>query len=51
VFFIIWGSRAIKRKIGEGMFFCPRCGADREYAMQKVRRWFTLFFIPLFPIG
>ena len=26
-------------------------GADRSYVLQQIRRWFTLFFIPLFPAG
>jgi hypothetical protein len=29
----------------------PRCGADRGYLLQQARRWFTLFFIPIFPVS
>ena len=46
---IIWGFRGIVQNIGGGTFHCPAEGADREYFHQKARRWFTLFFIPLFP--
>lgn len=49
--FIIWGFRTRYKKIGEGMFFCPRCGADRPYLQRVGRRWFTLYYIPLFPSG
>ena len=30
---------------------CPRCGGVGTLAGKRVRRWFTAFFIPLFPIG
>jgi hypothetical protein len=33
------------------MFFCPRCGADRAYQHRVGRKWFRLYFIPLFPVG
>ena len=48
---LIWGFRARAKAIGSGEFFCSRCGADRSYVLQQIRRWFTLFFIPLFPAG
>ena len=48
---LIWGFKARAKTISTGEFFCSRCGADRSYALQQIRRWFTLFFIPLFPAG
>ncbi|HEX3427113.1 MAG TPA: zinc-ribbon domain-containing protein [Acidimicrobiales bacterium] len=51
MFLIIWGFRNRASKVSEGQFFCPRCGADRSYVLQRIRRWFTLFWIPLFPTG
>jgi hypothetical protein len=48
---LIWGFRNRAKKTGSGEFFCTRCGADRSYVLQAVRRWFTFFFIPLFPVG
>ena len=48
---LIWGLRARAKAIASGEFFCSKCGADRTYVLQQVRRWFTLFFIPLFPVG
>src|ERR1039458_7297660 len=30
---------------------CPRCGADGTLRGISVRSWFTIFFIPLFPLG
>lgn len=46
---IIWGSKA-KQTTGEsGSFFCPSCKDDRRYTTIKWSRYFTLYFIPLFP--
>ncbi len=30
---------------------CPRCGNVGTLAGKRVRPWFTLFFVPVFPIG
>jgi hypothetical protein len=48
---LIWGLRARAKALSTGEFFCSHCGTDRSYVLQQVRRWFTLFFIPLFPVG
>ena len=48
---LIWGFRARAKAVSTGEFFCTRCGADRSYVLQHIRRWFTFFFIPLFPVG
>jgi uncharacterized tellurite resistance protein B-like protein len=47
----IFGFRNRASKVSEGDFFCPRCGADRHYVLQRFRRWFTLFFLPIFPMS
>ena len=50
-FLFIWGFKNRHKVIGEGTFFCPRCGGDRPYQQRVGRRWFTLYYIPLFPTG
>jgi zinc-ribbon family len=47
---IIWGSRGITSSLAKGFFHCPRCDQQRSYDHKKVRRFFTLFFIPLIPL-
>lgn len=47
----IWGFKTLFKVIGEGIFFCPRCGADRPYKQRVGRRWFTFYFVPIFPTG
>lgn len=48
---LIWGFRAIGKKLSEGQFFCPKCGADRPYVLELLRNWFTFFWIPIVPTG
>ena len=48
---IIFGLRVFYRTIARGTFHCRRCGGDREYRHRNGRRWFTLFFIPVIPLG
>jgi hypothetical protein len=48
---LIWGLRVIYRTLGQGVFFCRRCGGDREYRRRSGRRVVTVFFIPLIPLA
>lgn len=48
--FIIWGTRGITSTSESGQFHCPQCNARRSYSHKNVRRFFTLFFIPLIPL-
>src|SRR6202046_4398495 len=48
--FIIWGLRVIYRTLGNGVFFCRRCGGDRAYRHRAARVYITVFFIPLIPL-
>jgi zinc-ribbon family len=47
---LIWGLCVIYRTLGRGVFFCRRCGGDREYRYRAGRRYVTVFFIPLVPL-
>ncbi len=46
---IIWGSKAKEAQVGTGVFFCPNCLAQSSHSRMRVSRYFTLYFIPLFP--
>ena len=46
---IIWGSATREKQIATGVFHCPTCHASSAYSHQRVARYFTLYFIPLFP--
>jgi uncharacterized OB-fold protein len=49
--FIIFGTRVRHSVIGEGQFFCPKCQAKRAYKHKRASRYFTLYFVPLIPMG
>ncbi len=48
---IIFGTRGIKSTVKTGQFTCPQCAAQRPYVHKKVKKFFTLYFIPLIPLG
>lgn len=48
---IIFGTRPKHKVLGEGQFFCPRCQAQRTYTHKQATRYFTLYFIPVVPVG
>jgi uncharacterized tellurite resistance protein B-like protein len=49
--FIIFGTRGIRSTIKEGKFACPQCQTFTHYKHKKVTNFFTLYFIPLIPLG
>lgn len=48
---IIWGLRNRGNALGQIQLTCPNCHRAAMTSLAQTRRWFTLFFIPLFPIG
>lgn len=46
----IWGMRVRRKTLSDGTFYCLQEGGDRAYVLQQMRRWFTVFFIPLIPL-
>ncbi len=48
---IVYGYRNKEIEIGTGNFYCPKCEVQRQYKHKKTVRYFTLFFVPLFPLG
>jgi tellurite resistance protein len=49
LFLIIFGTRGVTYGSESGSFFCPCCG-DSAYRHRRVRRFFTLYFIPVIPL-
>ncbi len=47
---IIFGTRGVTLKTGSGDFACPQCRTTRPYVYRTVRRFFTLYFIPVIPL-
>ena len=47
---IIFGTRGITTTPEKGTFYCPRCQDNQNYNLKRVRRFFTLYFIPIIPL-
>jgi hypothetical protein len=48
---IIFGTRTRFKTLSEGEFFCPHCQTLRRYERKQGRNYFTLYFIPVIPMG
>lgn len=48
---IIFGFSTKQKAKTAGQFHCPVCQTDRTYAELRHSRRFTLFFIPVLPLG
>jgi hypothetical protein len=48
---IVWGTRTRSKPLGQLTYVCPRCQQNCPHVVAKKQYIFTLFFIPLFPVG
>lgn len=49
---ILFGTKKKQKKMcTEGALRCSNCGNVTNWEVLKVTDWFTLFFIPVFPMG
>jgi uncharacterized tellurite resistance protein B-like protein len=48
---IIFGTRGLTLTGTSGVFNCPNCGGENPYNERIVRRFFTLYWIPLIPLN
>ena len=48
---IIFGVRTSESTASFGSFLCPCCRTSQDYRHVVHKRWFTLYFIPLIPLG
>ncbi len=48
---IIFGTTTINTTMNEGVFHCPRCSSEQNFRHRKANGFFTLYFIPIIPIG
>jgi tetratricopeptide (TPR) repeat protein len=50
-FIFVFGTRTLSTKQGPPTpAVCPQCRQTADFQNKTARRWFTLFFIPIFPI-
>lgn len=48
---VLWGWKSIRRQVGSGVFACPSEATERAYWVYRIRRWWTIFSMPVFPAG
>jgi hypothetical protein len=48
--FILFGTKTRFKTLSTGQFYCPQCRTRREYELRLARDYFTLYFIPIFPV-
>ena len=48
---VIWGYRTRVAILATLTYICETCGVQAAHRVVRRRRWFTLFFIPVFPLG
>ena len=48
---IIFGFRSFVKSLAMLTMVCHRCGNPAAHRLVQRSRWFTLFFIPLIPLG
>src|SRR3954471_14214800 len=53
-FILLFGTRGIVSNDSDSQpvqAVCPRCGQRAEIVGKTIRTWFTVFFLPVFPMG
>ncbi|MEZ4260776.1 MAG: TerB family tellurite resistance protein [Polyangiaceae bacterium] len=48
---IVLGTRGVTYTTGTGELACPTCQAQTTYRARRVRRFLSLYFVPLVPLG
>ena len=48
---ILFGLRRVATRLGVSFMMCAYCQTPSAHPITRVRRWFTLFFIPVIPLG
>ncbi len=48
---ILFGFRRVRARLGTILVMCAFCHTPAAHAITRIRKWFTLFFIPVIPLG
>jgi hypothetical protein len=49
--FLIFGVKRLKRRLATMLAVCGHCGRPAAQVIVRVSTWFSLFFIPVIPLG
>jgi hypothetical protein len=48
---IIFGIKRVRRRLATMLAVCSRCGTPAAQVIIRRSRWFSVFFIPVIPLG
>ncbi len=49
--FLIFGIKRLRRRLATVFALCGHCGTPAAQVLVRVSTWFSLFFIPVIPLG
>ncbi len=49
--FLIFGIKRLKRRLATVFAMCGRCNTPAAQVVVRVGTWFSLFFVPVIPLG
>jgi len=49
--FLIFGVKRLKRRLVTTFTLCGRCGTPAAQVLTRISTWFSLFFVPVIPLG
>jgi hypothetical protein len=49
--FLIFGVKRLKRRLATTFALCGRCGTPAAQVLMRIGTWFSLFFVPVIPLG
>jgi hypothetical protein len=49
--FLIFGIKRLRKRLGTVFALCGQCGRPAAQVIVRVSTWFSLFFVPVIPLG
>ena len=49
--FFLFGMRTRSKALGQMDYPCTKCARPTMHTAVEAKRWFTLFFVPVIPLG
>jgi hypothetical protein len=49
--FLVFGIKRMKKRLATMLALCGQCGSPAAQVVIRVSTWFSLFFIPVIPLG
>jgi len=49
--FLIFGIKRLKHRMATSFALCGQCGTPAAQVIVRIGTWFSLFFIPIIPLG